>query len=64
MKFTLNLTTADGKWVGGFICRREDLKGQLHELRTLATDWRQPVVVTRVDRRRTKEETYTVLPRQ
>ena len=60
-----HLATKSGRWVGGFQCRRDNLSEQLDELRDIAQLWSEPLVATRLDRRRSRNqaETYEILPR-
>jgi len=43
--------TQDGTWVGGFTTLRADLPDMLEELRERATEWKQPFIATRLDKR-------------
>jgi hypothetical protein len=49
MKFHLALS--DGKWIGGMQCHRVDLAEQLESLRPRATEWKQAIVATRIDKK-------------
>ncbi len=60
MKFTTTLQ--DGTWIGGFVVRRDQLAEQLDELRDRASEWKQPIVATRIDKVG-RGQRYVVEPR-
>jgi hypothetical protein len=61
MKFTLTLP--DGRWIGGFMARRDNLAEMLRDLRGAATEWGQTITATRTDKVG-RGETYAIKPRR
>lgn len=51
----------DGKWIGGFMCRRHNLQEMLDELRDIASTYKGSLRVVRQDRG--IREQYVVEPR-